>query len=62
MRGAWTAREVLQRVVTDEDADRFKRFLRIVEERKPDIKKELGYAQEILSKARGKRLSDVLNE
>jgi hypothetical protein len=60
VKGAWTTSEILRKVVTDNDADRFERFLNIVEEQQPNMKKEMNFAKELLEKARGNRVIEIL--
>ena len=59
VRGAWTTGEVFNREVTDEDAERFERFVKIVEERQPDLRKPLDFAKELLAEVHGRRLKDI---
>jgi hypothetical protein len=59
VRGAWTSDEVFNRPVTDEDAERFERFLRIVKERQPEMREPLHFAGEALERVRGHRLKDI---
>lgn len=60
VQGAWTTDEVFNRVVTDEDAERFKRLFRAVEERQPEIRELLRFAAKVLDDARANRLAEVL--
>ena len=60
IRDAWTTDEILHRVITDEDADNFDRFLTIVAKRQPNLTEPLRFAHEILELARGNRLSEIL--
>lgn len=59
VRGAWTTDDVFNRVVTDEDVERFERLLKVVEDRRPEMREPLRFAADVLKETRGRRLGEI---
>lgn len=60
VKGLWSAKEVLERPVTDEDVERFKRALTVAAEQVPDLRELIDEAHSLLDSAAGRSFGDVL--
>jgi hypothetical protein len=60
VQGLWSAKEVLERPMTEEDVERFKRALDVAVEQIPDLRELIDEAHSLLDSAAGRSFGDVL--